>query len=111
MIMRSAMFAATSLALLSAAPASAQQSRASAEGSVVIERPVGSGIAFNVLTASLSSVFLSGRSGDAVSLTSGASSAETVVLSADTYPVSLQGRGPAAGGGNPSNLLFLAQFN
>lgn len=111
MIMRTAMFLTTALALLPAAPACAQQSRATAEGSVTIERPVGSGIAFNVLTASLSSVFLSGRRGDAVSLTSGGLGAETVVLSADTYPVSLQGRGQAAGGGAPSNLLFLAQFN
>ncbi|WP_310534677.1 hypothetical protein [Novosphingobium sp.] len=89
----------------------AQEGSASAQGSVVIEQPVGSGIAYNVLTSALSSVFLSGRSGDAVSLTSAVRSGDAVVLSADTWPVSLGRAAGAPGPQGQANLLFLAQFN
>ena len=117
---KTAMFLTSALATfsgvtLAGAPALAQatnaflpETRASAQGSVVIEQPVGSGIAYNVLTSALSSVFLSGRSGDAVSLTSAVRSGDAVVLSADTYPVSLARTGAA---GPQGSLLFLAQFN
>lgn len=97
-------------AMAQATNAFAPESRTSAQGSVVIEQPVGSGIAYNILTSALSSVFLSGRSGDAVSLTSAVRSGDAVVLSADTYPVSL-GRNGAPGPQGGGNLLFLAQFN
>ncbi len=120
---KTAMLLTSALATLSGAtfsgtPAFAQatnayvpESRATAQGSVVIEQPVGSGIAYNVLTSALSSVFLSGRSGDAVSLTSAVRSGDAVVLSADTYPVSLGPTGGAPGPQGQANLLFLAQFN
>ena len=98
-------------AFAQATSAFAQEGTASAQGSVVIEQPVGSGIAYNVLTSALSSVFLSGRSGDAVSLTSAVRSGDAVVLSADTYPVSLGRSGGAPGPQGQTNLLFLAQFN
>lgn len=117
MLLTSAL-ATLSGATFSGAPAFAQatnayvpENRSTAQGSVVIEQPVGSGIAYNVLTSALSSVFLSGRSGDAVSLTSAVRSGDAVVLSADTYPVSLGRAGSAPGPQGQANLLFLAQFN
>jgi hypothetical protein len=115
---KKAMLLTSALAAFSGAPAFAQanaafaqEGSASAQGSVVIEQPVGSGIAYNVLTSAVSSVFLSGRSGDAVSLTSAVRSGDAVILSTDTYPVSLGRAGGAPRPQGQANLLFLAQFN
>ena len=102
---------------------------ATTQGSVVIARSVGSGIAFNILTNALSAVFLSGQQGDTVSLVLPARGVggqfrvwagapvpgEVLVLSAGSYSVVVAAN-PAESNrqesaNSPNDLLFLAQFN
>lgn len=121
------------LAVSPPSPVVAQGQRAAAGGAVEISEAVGAGIAYDLLTDILSTVFLSGRTGDSVSLLlperSGSGSRlpnEVVVLSTAYYrmdvasgvaraivanPDAKVGLTPLRDGGGPDNFLVLAQFN
>lgn len=124
----------SALASIYAVPAFAQEQQASARGLIEITRSVGTGIAFDVLTDTLSGVFLTGQVGDSVSLllpprraagsARGRIPGEVVVLSTASYSFDIAGNAPPASQDNgdahlqpagydssPGNLLFLAQFN
>lgn len=101
----SASLLATVLAALPAAPALAQEQRAQASGSVELtDSSVGVGIAYDVLTETLSGIFLSGQPGDSVSLflpgrrsrggiaSGGPIPGEVLVLSTSSYRLDLVDR-------------------
>lgn len=110
-------------------PAWAETVGASAQGAVVIVKPVGTGVAFDTLTSALSGAFLHGQPGDAVSLLlpeRGAGRVPVEVLVLSTSFLNLGTGAPPAGtglasgprtasldatGGGGGSLLFLAQFN
>lgn len=107
------------------------QSQRSASGSATIVQPVGVGVAFDVRSQVLTSIFLSGQVGEQLSLFwlgkhTGASSPGTgmqvytgpgniVVLSSGVVSIDLVEVGPVAGHtrrtGEVGNMLVLAQFN
>lgn len=111
------------------APAAlAQGVGAQAEGSVAILTPAGSGVAYDVLTDTLSGVFLAGEQGEPVSLLltrkRGKRGAignlipqDVMVLSTGSYHLDLPQRAgsgtmpPLPEAAAPGELLFLAQFN
>jgi hypothetical protein len=119
------------LAIAVAVPALAPSARAQsvgarASGSVVILTPGGSGIAYDVLTDTLSGVFLAGAQGEPVSLLltgkrkRGAIAnlipQDVMVLSTGSYQLDLPQQGgagtvPQLPDAPPGELLFLAQFN
>lgn len=128
----------SALASIYAVPAFAQEQQASVRGLIEITRSVGTGIAFDVLTDTLSGVFLTGQVGDSVSLllpprraagsARGRIPGEVVVLSTASYSFDIAGNAPpsnppasqdngdahlqpAGYDSSPGNLLFLAQFN
>lgn len=107
------------------------QSQRLASGSVTIVQPVGVGVAFDVRSQVLTSIFLSGQVGEQLSLFwlgkhTGASSPDAgmqvyagpgniVVLSSGVVSIDLVEVGPVAGHtrrtGEVGNMLVLAQFN
>ncbi len=107
------------------------QSQRSASGGVTIVQPVGVGVAFDVRSQVLTSIFLSGQVGEQLSLFwlgkhTGASSPDAgmqvyagpgniVVLSSGVVSIDLVEVGPVAGHtrrtGEVGNMLVLAQFN
>ncbi len=111
-----------------APPVLAQGVGARAGGSVVILTPGGSGIAYDVLTDTLSGVFLAGEQGEPISLLLAGKRGkrgtianlipqDVMVLSTGSYQLDLPhqpGEGPMAQlpeAAAPGELLFLAQFN
>lgn len=122
-----AAFAAIHAPAAMAAPKS--DTAGSAQGRVLIMKPLGTRIAFDALTDSVSGAFLEGLPGDAVSLVLPSLNrparipVEVLVLSTETYdltgtilpendPGNDRGRVLRAGiGQDGGNLLFLAQFN
>lgn len=118
-------FAATSM-FCGAGTAQAQSQR-SASGSVTIVQPVGVGVAFDVRSQVLTSIFLSGRVGEQLSLLwlgkhTGASApgagmqvyagpGNIVVLSSGVVSIDLVELGPAPGRRRDGTMLVLAQFN
>ncbi len=115
------------LVLPPAPVALADASSGSAQGSVQIADPVGTGIAFDLLSQTLSGIFLAGRAGDAVSLflprgqqVPDEGGSEVIVLSSSTFQlpmgygrdmISATGAKNASGNDKVGAILVLAQFN
>lgn len=106
----------------------AQAVSARAGGSLVIPAPGGSGVAYDVLTDTLSGVFLAGEQGEPVSLLLAGKrgkrgtianliAQDVMVLSTGSYQLDLplqRGAGmmpPPRDAAAPGELLLLAQFN